>query len=85
MTYVSTHDVFRAAMKERRNTYPFDHISAYKVRECKGNLQHGVKVVASIAQYQRTRPGYGRSGILVGCTEDDKAQRLKRTPPHYRA
>jgi hypothetical protein len=67
-------------MRERRAKHPFDRISAYKIRESRDNLQHGLNVVASVSEYLRTRPGYARCGILVGCTEEDKAQRLKRTP-----
>lgn len=72
---------FRAAMKRRMTNYPFDRISAYKVRESRDNLQHETNVVGSIAEYLREPRGvYGRSGILVGCTEEDKAYRLKRVP-----
>lgn len=72
--------VFRTAMKERRTTYPFDRISAYKVRESRDNLQHNLKTVRSIAEYLRADRCDRHSSILVGCTEDDKAYRLKGTP-----
>lgn len=71
---------FRSWMKVRRSKYPFDRVSAYKVRESHGNLEYEGRAVASIAQYLTTKPGYGRAGILVNCTEENKAVRLKRVP-----
>lgn len=60
--------------------YPFDRISAYKVRESRDNLQHNLKTVGSIAEYLRARPRDRHSSMLVGCAEDDKAYRLKQVP-----
>lgn len=72
---------FRAAMKRRKNQNRFERASAYKVRDSWYNLHHEANVVGSIAEYLRTpRGAYGRSGILVGCTKEDKAYRLKRVP-----
>ncbi len=72
---------FRAAMKRRKTHYPFERASAYKVRDSWYNLDHEANVVGSIAEYLRIpRGAYGRSGMLVGCTEEDKAYRLKRVP-----
>ncbi|OYU75475.1 MAG: hypothetical protein CFE32_14160 [Alphaproteobacteria bacterium PA3] len=67
-------------MRERKTSYPFDRISAYKVRESDDNLQHNLRTVRSIAEYLRARPGDRRSSMLVGCAEEDKAYRLKRVP-----
>jgi hypothetical protein len=72
--------VFRSAMRERKTSYPFDRISAYKVRESGDNLQHECRVVASISEYLRARPCDRHSSILVGCVESDKSVRLKRIP-----
>lgn len=81
MSYIPIREVFRTAMKCRLTEHPFDRISAYKIRECRDNLQHNLKTVCSIAEYLRTPRGtYGHSSILVGCTEEDKAYRLKSTP-----
>jgi hypothetical protein len=81
MTLTIHSSVFRAAMKQRKANHPFKRVSAYKVRESRHNLHHEANVVGSIAEYLRAPCGaYGRSGILVGCTEDDKAHRLKRVP-----
>lgn len=80
MAYISTHDVFRTEMKKRRTKHPFDHISAYKVRECRDNLHDEFRVVASIADYLRAHPYDRHSGMLQGCTAEDKGYRLKRTP-----
>ena len=72
--------VFRSAMRERKTSYPFDRISAYKVRESGDNLQHACRVVGSISEYLCTPRRYGRASILVGCVESDKSVRLKRIP-----
>lgn len=72
--------VFRSAMRERKTSYPFDRISAYKVRESGDNLQHECRVVASISKYLCAPHRYGRAGILVGCVESDKSIRLKCIP-----
>jgi hypothetical protein len=80
VAYISTHDIFLGAMKERQVKHPFLRVSAYKVRESRDNLHHEGDVVASIAAYLRSPPCYGRSNILVGCTEGDKAGRLKAVP-----
>ncbi len=69
-----------AAMRERETSYPFTQISAYKVRESRDNLQRECAVVASIAEYLRARPSDRRGSTLLGCTPEDKAHRLKRTP-----
>lgn len=72
---------FGAAMKRRKTHYPFERASAYKVRDSWYNLHHEANVVGSIAEYLRAPPrSYGRSSILVGCTEEDKGYRLKRVP-----
>lgn len=81
MTKPIAYAEFRAAMKQRKANHPFDRISAYKVRESRDNLHHETNVVGSIGEYLRAPRGvYSRSGILVGCTEGDKAQRLKCIP-----
>jgi hypothetical protein len=81
MSKITCHEVFRNAMAKRKTDYPFGRISAHKVRESHENLLYEQKVVRSIAGYLRTSPGYyGRSNILVGCTTEDKAHRLKRVP-----
>lgn len=80
MTYLYAHDVFRAAMQQRKAKYPFDRISAYKVRECRDNLNHELRVVETIADYIQTHPSDRRGTTLVGCVEGDKSIRLKRIP-----
>lgn len=81
MTLTVPSRVFRAAMKQRKANHPFERVSAYKIRESGDNLQHNLKTVRSIAEYLRAPNGaYGRSGMLVGCAEEDKAYRLKRVP-----
>ncbi len=71
---------FLAAIKERRDKHPFIRVSAYKVRESRDNLQHNLRTVCSIAAYLQTSPSDRHASMLLGCTEDDKAHRLKRVP-----
>ncbi|MFM2300448.1 MAG: hypothetical protein RLZZ84_184 [Pseudomonadota bacterium] len=80
MTKPTASAQFRAAIKQRKAHYPFDCISAHKVRESRDNLQHNLKTVGSIAGYLRARPCDRRSSMLVGCTQEDKAYRLKGVP-----
>lgn len=80
MAYISTHDIFCAAMKERQVHHPFLRVSAYKIRESRDVLHRNLQTVCSIAAYLRTKPGNRHSRMLVGCTEEDKAGRLKRVP-----
>lgn len=72
--------VFRTALRERQTSHPFERVSGYKVRDSWYNLAHECAVVASIGEFLRASPGYYRSSILLGCTEEDKAHRLKRIP-----
>ena len=81
MTLTIPSSVFHAAMKQRKANHPFNRVSSHKVRESRHNLYHEANVVGSIAKYLRAPPGsYGRSSMLVSCTEEDKAYRLKRVP-----
>ena len=80
MTKMTPRTAFLRAMKQRKANHPFDRISAYKVRESRDNLRHERAVVASIAEYLRARPRDRHFSMLLGCTEDDKAQRLKGIP-----
>lgn len=81
MTCPTPHDVFCAAMRRRKAHHPFKRVSAYKIRESRDNLHHETNVVGSVAVYLRAPRGvYGRSNMLVGCTEEDKAYRLKHVP-----
>lgn len=80
MTAITCQAVFREALRERRTKYPFERVSAYKVRESRDNLWHEGAVVASIADYLRARPRDRHFSMLLGCTEEDKGQRLKGIP-----
>lgn len=77
---MNCHAIFRAALRDRRANHPLDRISAYKVRESRDNLHHNLRTVASIAVYLGARPCDRHSIMLLGCTEEDKAYRLKRAP-----
>lgn len=80
MSIMNSHAIFRAAMRDRRANHPLDRISAYKLRESRDNLEYECKVVDSIAVYLRARPCDRHASMLVGCTEEDKAYRLKGVP-----
>jgi hypothetical protein len=72
--------IFRAAMQERMAKHPFDRVSAYKVGESCDTMRHNLDTVRSVADYQRTRRCDRHFGMLVGCTPDDAAQRMKDVP-----
>lgn len=72
--------IFRNALQERRDKHPFTRVSAYKVRESWENLRYECDVVASIAKYLQLPASVRHSGMLLGCTSDDKARRLKVVP-----
>ncbi|WP_295491179.1 hypothetical protein [Sphingorhabdus sp. EL138] len=72
--------IFRNAMQERLTSRPFDRISAYKVRESRKNIEHELRVVLGLEAYLWTKPSRRNPYVLVGCTPEDKAQRLKKIP-----
>lgn len=80
MTMAMPSSIFHAAMNRRIANHPFERVSAYKIRECRDNLQHNLNTVASIADYLRARQSARHPNMLMGCTEDDKGYRLKRVP-----
>ena len=80
MTCPSAHDLFRAAMRNRRANHPLYRVSAYKVRESRDNLHHNLRTVGSIAVYFCARPCDRYASLLLGCTPEDKADRLRRVP-----
>ena len=80
MSNMTCPDVFRSSIRDRRANHPFERISAYKLRESRDNLQYECRVAGSIAEYLRAPPCDRHSSMLLGCTEEDKAYRLKRIP-----
>lgn len=80
MTFTIPSSVFRAAIKRRKAKHPFERVSAYKVRESWDILHRNLATVRSIAAFLRARKSDRHSSMLVGCTEEDKADRLKRVP-----
>ncbi|MCR9178849.1 MAG: hypothetical protein NXH71_01255 [Erythrobacteraceae bacterium] len=80
MTLTIPSSVFLAAMKQRKANHPFERVSAYKVRESWDVLHRNLATVLSIAAYLRARKSDRHPSMLVGCTEEDKAYRLKRVP-----
>ena len=80
MSMAMPSSVFLAAMQRRIANHPFDRISAYKIRECRDNLQRNLHTVTSIADYLCARRSERHPSMLVGCTEEDMGYRLKRVP-----
>ena len=72
--------IFRNAMQERLTRRPFERISAYKVRESRYNIEHELRVVLGLEAYLSAKPSCRNPYVLVGCTPEDKAQRLKKIP-----
>lgn len=81
MRYTETASAtFMSAIGRRLIDYPFERVSSYKVRECRNLLRHECDVVASIAQSLIRGPGNTYGSQLLGCTEGDKALRLRCVP-----
>lgn len=72
--------IFRDARAKRIKERPFDRISAYKIRESRDNIEHELRVVLGLEAYLSARPSSRNPHVLVGCTPEDKAERLKKIP-----
>jgi hypothetical protein len=72
--------IFRDARRKRNEDRPFDQISGYKIRESRDNIEHELRVVVGLEDYLSTKPSRRNPHVLVGCTPEDKAQRLKKIP-----
>jgi hypothetical protein len=67
-------------MRKRNKEHPFNHISAYKIRESRGNIEDQLSVILGLEAYLYAKPSRRNPCSLVGCTPEDKANRLKRIP-----
>jgi hypothetical protein len=72
--------IFRDARAKRIKERPFDRISAYKICESRDNIEHELRVVLGLEAYLWAKPSRRNPYALVGCTPEDKAQRLKKIP-----
>ena len=54
--------------------------SAYKIRESRDNIEHELRVVLGLEVYLSSKPSRRNPYALVGCTPEDKAERLKKIP-----
>lgn len=72
--------IFRDARAKRIKERPFDRISAYKIRESRDNIEHELRVVLGLEAYLSAKPSHHNPYVLVGCTPEDKAGRLKKIP-----
>ena len=70
------HELRRKRIEER----PFENGSAYKIRESRGYIEDELLVVQGLEAYLCAKPSRRDRYVLVGCTPDDKAQRLKKIP-----
>jgi hypothetical protein len=80
MTKMTPRNVFLRSMEDRITKRPFDRISAYKIRESRDNIEHELRVVLGLEAYLSARPSSRNPHVLVGCTPEDKSQRLKKIP-----
>jgi hypothetical protein len=80
MAYISTHDIFRAAMKERQVEHPFLRVSAYKVRESRENVASMIATVTEIIDLVSIGKNPSVPILLGCCTSQDKAVWLKDLP-----
>jgi hypothetical protein len=80
MTKMTPRTAFLRAMEDRITKRPFDRISAYKIRESRDNIEHELRVVLGLEAYLSARPSSRNPHVLVGCTPEDKSQRLKKIP-----
>ncbi|WP_397584484.1 hypothetical protein [Sphingorhabdus sp.] len=80
MTKMTLRNVFLRAMEDRITKRPFDRISAYKIRKSRDNIEHELRVVLGLEAYLSAKPSHRNPYALVGCTPEDKAQRLKKIP-----
>ena len=72
--------IFRDARAKRLKERPFDRISAYKIRKSRDNIEHELRVVLGLEAYLSAKPSHRNPYVLVGCTPEDKAERLKKIP-----
>jgi hypothetical protein len=72
--------IFRDARVKRIKERPFDRISAYKISESRDNIEHELRVVLGLEAYLWAKPSRRNPYVLVGCTPEDKAERLKKIP-----
>ena len=67
-------------MKDRATNRPFDTISAYKIRESRGNIVRLIKTLNEIISVVSSGKTYPTPILLGGCTTEDKAIWLKDLP-----
>lgn len=74
------YEIYQAAFDRRQYNHPFDRVSAYKIRESRGNLHHELELLRSVQAYLAAPKSARRATQLVGCAPDDMARRLKQVP-----
>lgn len=80
MANITPSRAFHRAMSERVSHRPFDRISAYKVRESRGNIESMIDTVNEIIAVVSSGEVHATSILLGSCTTSDKAAWLKDLP-----
>lgn len=80
MTKMTPRTTFNRAMRDRLANRPFVDISAYKVRESRGNIESTISTVTEIVDFVSRAETHLQPALLGGCTSEDKAIWLKDLP-----
>ncbi len=80
MTKMTPRTVFLRAMEDRITNHPFDRISAYKVRESRGNIASTIGTLTEIISVVSKGETHSVPILLGGCTTEDKSIWLKDLP-----
>ena len=77
---ITPRNVFLRAMEDRITNRPFDRISAYKVRESRGNIASTIGTLNEIISVVSKGETLSVPILLGGCTTEDKSIWLKDLP-----
>ena len=80
MTKITPRNVFLSAMEDRITNYPFDRISAYKIRESRHNISRMINTLNEIIAVVSSGETHSVPILLGGCTTEDKSIWLKDLP-----
>ena len=80
MTNMPPPTVFLRAMEDRIANCPFETISAYKVRESRGNIASLIQTLTEVISVVSGGESHPVPILLGGCTTEDKAIWLKDLP-----
>ncbi|MFN5759581.1 MAG: hypothetical protein ACK440_08300 [Sphingomonadaceae bacterium] len=72
--------IFEEAKADRNAKHPFEHISAYKVRECRDSIARMLDTLTEVISVVSAGDTHPQPILLGGCTTGDKAKWLKDLP-----